>query len=285
MVLVTGQISLVVFFLITLAWSQVHRNQWIKAGLALGIAMSIKLQLLILVPYLLLRRKIVCLSISLSIFLLSFLIGLMVFGVQAHRDWFTILKSIDWEWAGMNASIVGLFKRIFSETPQFYPILLIPNLINPLYIISSSIVLIITFMTIYLKRYNNSTDMDFSLLLISSLLISPLGWQYFFWLTVGPLFGLIVYWSSDTKLSPFNFSNYIFPKLFFVFSIPGLFFPFSAILLFEPNPLATITIGSIYFWTDLFLWIGCIYYYFLMNKSPVLRQSRKLDVCRPPKRA
>jgi hypothetical protein len=267
MVVITGQISFLLFLIVTLAWSQIHKNHWEKAGLLLGIAMSLKLQLLLFIPYLIIRRKITSLLICLFIFLFSFLMGFLVFGIQAHLDWFATLKSINWEWAAMNASVLGILKRGLSETPQFSPIYLAPHLVNPLFLIFSTMFFLITILIIFKNRALESIDLDFSIILLCSLLISPLGWQYYLWLAIGPLLALIIRLFSDGYFISIKNKQKFFLKFSLILSIPGLFYPIPAILLFEPHRYITLTIGSIYLWTDFFLWIFCVYYCLLLQKE------------------
>jgi alpha-1,2-mannosyltransferase len=266
MVLVTGQISFVIFCLVTLAWSRLHRGQWNMAGLILGMAMSLKLQLLILLPYLLLRRKILSFFIGLFVFLFSFFMGLMVFGFQAHRNWLAVLQSIDWEWAGMNASFLGFLTRVFSKTPHFYPFFGAPHLIKPMYWIGSAVLAFITFGLIFKRKTKESIDLDFALLLLCALLISPLGWQYYFWLAIGPLTQILLNCFSAGKMGLLKETPVFWLKFFLALSLPGLFYPTQAIPIFLPNPYITLTIGSIYFWTDLFLWMACIYCWLYWDK-------------------
>ena len=55
-------------------------------------------------------------------------------------------------------------------------------------------------------------------------------------------------------------------KLFLVSAIPGLIVPMYFVTLYQPNPLATISIGSIYFWSTLFIWFSLMCDWHLFNK-------------------
>jgi len=82
--LLTGQLSFLLLLPFTLAWIAARRGNWLKAGVWMGILMSVKLFLLIYLPYLVLKRQyraaaVACLSAA-----LCFGCGLLVFGWKAQ---------------------------------------------------------------------------------------------------------------------------------------------------------------------------------------------------------
>src|SRR5438552_5303216 len=53
----TGQISMLLMLAVTLCWIDARRQRWTAAGIWLGVCISIKPFVLIVLPYLLLTRR------------------------------------------------------------------------------------------------------------------------------------------------------------------------------------------------------------------------------------
>ena len=257
---VTGQLSLLLLFPITLAWIRARNGQWRQAGILLGLVCSIKPFLLIFVPYFFLRRQY---SALFNFFLtcgLVFLTGFMVLGKQVYLQWLEKLVDINWYWSNLNTSILGFLTRTFSLTPQFAPVIDAPELITALWFMLGGTIAALTYWVIYLDKSEKAVDRAFSVLLLAALLISPLGWQYYLFFSLGPLSSMLYSWWTDPG-NLCSFSHWPLQTgstLFLCLSIPGLLCPFMIVNLFQPNPLATALLGSIYFWSLLFLWTSVI---------------------------
>jgi hypothetical protein len=83
-VLATGQLSFLLLLPLTLAWIEARRDRWTRMGMYLGVAMSIKIFLLIFVPYLMLQRKFQAVLIATGVSAVCFLAGVLIFGVEAQ---------------------------------------------------------------------------------------------------------------------------------------------------------------------------------------------------------
>lgn len=255
----TGQLSLLLLYPITLAWIHVRKGHWQQAGIVLGLVCSIKPFLLIFVPYLILKRQYAALVNFLLTIGALYLAGFMFFGKQVHLQWIDKLGAIDWYWATMNASILGFLTRNFSETPIFSPVMNASDLIIALWFFLGGTIAALTCWVIYADQTDQSeqtVDRAFALLLLASLLLSPLGWQYYVFFSLGPLSTMIYSWWNDQKghVSSGGCLHQTGRNILLYLSIPGLMVPIIALKLFQPNPIATAFLGSAYFWSILFLW-------------------------------
>ncbi len=256
-ILITGQLTFLLLFPITLAWIQVRNKQWSKAGIALGIACSIKPFLLIFTPYFLLKHQYRALVLFILTCALTFCIGLLTLGTDIYLRWMDLLGLVDWSWTSMNGSIHGILNRAFHENPVFTTVTDAPHLVTPLWILLSGICAMITLVRIHQDNSVHSTDRSFLLLLLAAALISPLGWIYYLFLSVGPLTALSYQWWQE-RLSG-NGQGATTLRNFLICSAGcGLIVPFQYARIFQPHGLATFTIGSIYFWSILAVWIGLI---------------------------
>lgn len=254
----TGQISWLLLLLVTIMWIDARRGRWSRVGIWLGLAMSVKPFFLIFVPYLLLRRRIGAVVASLVVAALCFALGLLVFGLDAHLSWLEVLDESSWEWAAMNGSIMGLVTRAFGSSPYYSPLVEAPGLVKPLWLVMAGLVGVVTVVGATLGRGQRGLDRGFALLLIASQLISPLGWIYYLWLPLGPVAAVVVRaWRERRKGGTIS-RAILWRNRLALAAIPGLVWPIPAAMVFQPNPLATVTIGSIYCWSMLALWLALV---------------------------
>lgn len=260
--IVTGQVSLLLLGPVTLAWLAARRGNWTRAGVWLGLAMSIKPFLLIFVPYLLVRRRFVAAVTALLAVAGAFALGLAVFGPAAHLAWLRALESTDWTWAAMNGSFLGVLSRTLSESPYFTPLVSAPGLVRPLWLCAAFAAGVLTLLAARWGETPEAVDRGFVLVLVGAQLVSPLGWIYYFWLPIGPAVSLLANWirrrperasSSGTNLTTTRCRDLVLWA-----SLPGLIWPLSLVTWHQPSPWATVTVGSAYFWATLLVWTGVL---------------------------
>ncbi len=255
--LLTGQLTFLLLIIVTICWLNARRGRWSRAGLFLGVALSLKPFLLVFVPYLALKRQFRALSMCALTVALCFGTGLLVFGPDVHLDWLrAIAASSDWTWAGMNASVLGFLSRCLTPGPHFSPLAVAPWLVQPIWILAAGVIFILTIATSLLDPRTCSVDRDFALMLLAALLISPLGWVYYLWLPLGPFIGILVSsWQAGTgerfaiRSGPTAWRNRLFWAGLIALTIPP-----PVVDLIEHNPWATASLGSSYFWGALVLW-------------------------------
>jgi hypothetical protein len=164
----------------------------------------------------------------------------------------------------MNASLLGFFTRSLSEPSiycTFMPLAVVPELIHPLWVFSVLLVAGLTFVASRGgARDASDIDRDFALLLLAALLLSPLGWTYYLWLPLGPLISLLHKWWLRPRISanPFSFFPLSWKQRLLLAAVPGLVWPVTELSRFQPHAWATMSVGSIYFWSTFFLWAALI---------------------------
>ena len=262
-VALTGQVSFLLLLPVTLAWIRARRGKWAEAGVYLGLAMSVKPFLAIFLPYLVLRRRFVTLATAVGAGTAAFLVGLGVFGWDAHRSWIAGLSAVSWEWVAMNASVLGFLKRVLAPSLYYEPLLEVPGLIAPVWLLLSGAIGVVTLAVAAADSDERAVDRAFALLLLAALLVSPLGWTYYWWLALGPMVAVVASrWGRDARdahveRSPAS-NTRRWRRALLLVAVPGLFWPLPATIAFQPSAWATVFLGSAYFWATLALWAALI---------------------------
>lgn len=258
-VIMTVQVSFILLFPLTLAWIHARHNRWTQAGIYLGILTSMKMFFFIFLPYLILRRHLrAAMAFSGSV-LIILVIGLSTFGLQNYVSWLDVLQRVHWAWGHTNASLFGLLTRSLTENPMFMPIATDVSFV-PGWVISISLLGIITIAAATLDHSPEAVDRGFAILIFGAFLISPLAWIYYFFLPLGPFLSLTRFWWGRPRLAV----CLSFPSVKLVrnvcvgIGLIGLFIPANVGIMFQPNPLATLFLASIYFWSTTAIWISII---------------------------
>jgi hypothetical protein len=108
-----------------------------------------------------------------------------------------------------------------------------------------------TIFVVVVDKSSAATDRAFAVLLIAAQLISPVGWVYYLWLAVVPVTAVAL--GQDRV----RFPRSAIGRSLLVVPLAGFFLPITAPYYFEPSVLATVTLGSVYFWATITLW-GCL---------------------------
>ena len=190
----SAQVSFLLLLPLTLAWIKARQNNWPLAGLYLGLGACLKPFLLIFLPYLVFRKQFVALRNLFAVFLVAFSLGLLTFGIEAHKDWIEGLALVNWYWVGSNVSILGFLTRTLGENPTFAVSIDASALIYPFWIVSSLVIALWTIIATASDTTEKAVDRSFALLLIAALLISPLGWTYYLFFSFGPLCSVAIDW-------------------------------------------------------------------------------------------
>ena len=242
-VIATGQFTFLLMVPVTLAWTAARRGQWERAAVILGLLASIKPFFGIFWVYFLLRRPVRETVAMAGVCAACFLVGLTLFGWQAHMQWLNALSAVEWSWAPMNGSIAGIVARTLADSPLFDPIVSAPALVRPITALGNLAIFVAS--AVLLRRQAAaSADIVFAVLLLVAQLVSPLGWIYYLPLVAGPLVG---WWRGSTMLVPAA-------RWLLWLSLPGLILPHVFTAVWRHDPWAGPTIGSIYFWSTLFMW-------------------------------
>ena len=240
--IITGQVSLILTLGVTLAWVSARRGRWTTTGMWLGALASIKPFMLIFVPWLIARRQWRALAAVAGAMAAAFLVGLAIFGVDAHRSWLGALGTTDWEWAAMNASLLGAMTLWFSDSPYFAPLASLPAIVRPAWLASAAVVGIASVLVAIRARGVEGIDRAFAVLLLGALLVSPLGWVYYWWLPLGPAIAVLAAGR---------------PMLFWL-AVPWMLMPLGVVVSGLPDGWRTVTLGSSYFWATLLAWLSML---------------------------
>jgi hypothetical protein len=259
--LMTGQLTWLLMLPVVLGWRAARRSEWGWAGIFLGVSMSLKPFLLILLPYLVFKKywngAISCALATAGCFSL----GVIVFGVEEHRAWIEGLGKADgWAWLPMNGSLWGFLTRNAGPSLFYYPALVVSTAaLKWIWLSLGSVIGVITLLAAVGDRSEQQIDRAFALLLVASLLLSPLGWTYYFWLPLAPVVALFPRWLSHSGLTvePLRDRSVWSRRLIWA-SVPGLLCPLQLTGVFQPWAGATAIFASIYFWSLMLVWLALI---------------------------
>lgn len=260
-----GQVTLFMLPMVVLSWSSLRSGREMQAGVWLGLALSLK-------PFF-------------GVFILTFLIaqrwraavwcvltgsiaaglGLFLVGWDDHVNYLRVAREVTWLAVSWNGSFAGYFSRIFGGSENV-PWLYTESLGRILTVSASLLTLIAVALLIFrVKRWFRSDQVDvlFAMTMPAMLLISPLGWLYYFPFL---FLGFLVTWRLSAQLKSRRFIEMTLLGLLAVTAIPRAL---------EPAR----TMNSAYFW----FFGGAIYHYALLvllvaTAVAVWQASRRSDL-------
>jgi arabinofuranan 3-O-arabinosyltransferase len=192
MSLLLGQIGALMTLLLTAAWIADRKERPLRAGTLLGIAIGAKPFLLVFAAYALWRRS-AAFAAGLAAGIAGMLtLGLAAAGVAGFRSWLGAIEQITWSAHVANASLLALLTRTLSVSPEILhatPVAVRPELVQPLW--WASVAIVCATAAAILMRTRN-LDQAWAIVLIASLLVSPLGWVYYATAFVGPLLAVAI---------------------------------------------------------------------------------------------
>jgi hypothetical protein len=255
-VLGTAEVAFLLMLPLTLAWAAARRDRWRRAGIYLGLAMGLKLFLLIFIPYLVLRRRPGVAVVACTTASAWFLGGLAIVGPGSYWSWLSQLASVSWTWRGPNASVLGILTRSLGENPYYAPLAMAPELILPLWLPAVALIAVLSLGAVSFDRTTSAVDRAFAILLLAALLISPLGWIYYLWLAIGPMAALGIAWIREMARDQHgpDAGAARWRRRLLILAVPGLVWPHFATFLFQPHAWATPLVASAYFWSIAALW-------------------------------
>ena len=221
-----GQMSLFLAVPVTLAWRAWHLNRPMSTAGWMGLAASIKPLLLIVFPYLLLKRHWRAAVWGGATWALSFATGVLVFGLAALTQWLGAAQWPTWAAHFQNASFHAYVGRVMLEWP------------DAIVARAGSTVGIAATIWVASKRDH---DTAWALLMTGALLWAPLGWVYYEWFVVPPLAALIVH-RQLPRIAWLLTIAFLWPINVYALRITGTF-------------LDVEMVRSIYFWGLLGLWL------------------------------
>jgi alpha-1,2-mannosyltransferase len=236
----TGQFSGLLALLITWVWLQMRAGRWERAAIGIGVALSVKMFFVSLLAYLVWKRQWRAAAVAVATGVGCFAVGWLVFGWAEHVAWVRTLLDVQWPWLAINMSIEGLPSRIAFirggeqvGTPALARAVWIGILIAAPVALAGLII----------AGRDGNRDRGALLILVTTLLTFPVGWLYYWWVVIGPLAACYHTQPTIRRASWWSLPCLLIPVAF-VWPLTGA--------------LHAVTIGSLYFWSLLVLWIGAV---------------------------
>jgi hypothetical protein len=243
----TAQITFYVTAPVVAGWLSYRQRRSVAAGAWIGLAAAVKPFLLVFAPYFLVRRDHRALTAMLSVLGAVAAIGLAMYGPAAYAEWLRQLPAVTWSAHFLNASLLGVIQRLIGRSGHA-TLASAPGLVAPLFAALALAVGLVTFRAVRRPARNaRQIDGDWAAVLLASLLMSPLGWNYYLWIAVWPVAAVIA------AVRPWRQARRADAWL-----VPGLagWLWWGAMTEWgQPHPLATLTAASLYFWALLSVWI------------------------------
>ena len=177
-----GQVTFLLLLPLVVGWLRLRQGRYLSAGACIGLAVSLKpfvgLFLLGLVAQ---RNWRACTGLLLA-GLACFLLGGAAAGFDAYPLYRETLHHINWQSASWNASLAGFFSRLLGGSENS-PWLNAPWLARGLSLVGSAILLALYLQAAWNSRSGSArakADQLVAMSIPAMLLISPLGWLYYF---------------------------------------------------------------------------------------------------------
>ncbi|MDP1604887.1 MAG: glycosyltransferase family 87 protein [Legionella sp.] len=176
-----AQMGTVLVLLIMLGYHFYLQNNDNLAGFCWGLIISLKLFPALLFIYVLKQRRFkVCAMMGATI-ALCFLLPLLVYGVTIYSQFYKTMSSIWWYHNSWNASVLGFIYRGITELNQV-------EWIMPVYALIFCLTIILYVVNLGSKNVGAAVNhQPFCLTLVVMLILSPLGWLYYFPMLIFPL--------------------------------------------------------------------------------------------------
>ncbi len=173
-----GQVALILNALIIFSYLGLENKKYIRSGLLLAFAINIKIFFGIFLIYFLAKKQY---GAFFSLIIFSILIALtplIFYGASIYNGYWHTLNNVQWYGVNWNASWYGFFSRILGETShRFHSVLFFPKLGRFMYQLTFLTYVVFIY---YFSKKNINSSLTFAFTLSTMLLISPLGWTYYF---------------------------------------------------------------------------------------------------------
>ena len=204
-----GQVTTFLFLALAGAWLAARRGRGRLAGVLVGVAVSLKPFVVLLVVFFALQRRWRVVAWSVGTALCAVLVTLPFVGAAAYREYFTVIRSVTWFGNSWNASYSSFITRILGGSENV-PLVNAPVFAHGLVLLCSAATLVwlawLTWPRAATRpvsveapfdfaqggKASTSTtraasfDLGYGLTLTVMLLVSPLGWMYYFPLLLVP---------------------------------------------------------------------------------------------------
>jgi hypothetical protein len=184
-----GQVTFCTLLPLAGAWLAARRGHDRLAGMLVGVAVSLKVFVALLVIFFVLQRRWRVVAWSIGAILFTVLVTLPFVGVGAYREYFTVIRTVTWFGNSWNASYSAFITRILGGSENV-PLVNLPVLARGLVLLCSTATLLwlawVTWQRQGVVHSLGRFDLGYGLTLTVMLLVSPLGWMYYFPLLLLP---------------------------------------------------------------------------------------------------
>ncbi len=258
----TGQLAFHLSYPTTLLWREMRHGRWVVPGLAFGLLVALKLFFLILVPYLVLKRRFKVLFLGASVSGILACAGGLLFGWGSYVSWVRVLSQVHWPGIDLNGSLLGFLTRTLGPSINHEPVATVPQLIRPLWLLGAALIGSITLFVCWIREGRREPDRSLAMLLTAAMLITPLGWIHYPVLFMGPAAAWILTLYRERSSSRVGSVAFVLVLL----AAPGLFWPSQLTPLIDPGPARTLIFGSMHFWMYAFFWLALLVEGFRVRK-------------------
>lgn len=214
-----GQINIIAVYILLISYYFYGQKKYVYSGLVFGAACLLKPVLSFVIIYFLLKRDWKLILYSLIIPALATSTILLLFGSDSFIYWFTdIIPKLSATVGGeiyYNQSITGFISRIFF----------IPEIRKYLIVFTS---LPVFLYPIYLLVRKADEDLQFSLLIVTLLLVNTISWQHHFVWTIFPFIVSVKYAVKLNKNWVWVFLGFAYLLVSWNFKQPNFFQSFPA---------------------------------------------------------
>ena len=162
----------------TIAWMAERRGRTATGGLLMGLLMSVKPFLALWFLYWAARRRWAAIGAAAAALVSSLVVGIAVTGPAAWTAWLGMLDRITWYDSGLNASIPGFAARVTGDPYSTFGLVM-------------AFLVAVLSAVWWWRRNIDDVDFDWLVVFVTAMLLSPLGWRYYYCFALGP--ALIVF--------------------------------------------------------------------------------------------
>lgn len=187
-----GQVAFIILLLLVISWVLFEDKKEKTTGFIVGIIVGLKPFVALFALSFLAARRFKLLVAMFIGFSATILFGGLAVGFSYYKEYISILRDVNWFASSWNASFYGFYTRLFggAEGSSLFN--------NP--ILGKNLLLISCVMVVSLllwrinsvsKNKNSNPDLGDSIYALTTpamLLVSPLGWLYYFPLLIVPFF-------------------------------------------------------------------------------------------------
>lgn len=242
--LMIAQVTFLVMLPMTLGWRALRRRENGMAGAWLGLAASMKPFLGLFLVGLVVQKNWRSAWAMLLVVGLSGLFGAAFLGFDAYTAYLDCLAQVNWQAVSWNASLSGFFSRIFGGSLN-EPWIDVPLLARTLTLATSLIVLAL-YGQILVQAHRlpkeEGADILLSATIPAMLLLSPLGWMYYFPMLV---FTVLALWRNRSAFAQQRLFYWGFVAMIGLSGMPSELVPSTSM----NEPLQWFGTAGIYFYT------------------------------------